>query len=83
MIKLTYKVVCDLCKKECVTQEFDCMNHPHWEFPRPTRAFSYELQGAMELCNDCATPLVQAKQEAVAQALKEQGHVQPWTGTPK
>lgn len=75
MIRLTYKIVCDLCKKECATQEFDCMNHPHWEFPRPTRAFSYELQGALELCNDCAAPLVQAKHKRIEEVLLERNPI--------
>ncbi len=65
MIKLTYLVICDLCKTECSKEEYDCMNHPKWEFPRPTRVFSYELQGPMELCNDCAAPLVQAKHKLI------------------
>jgi hypothetical protein len=63
MIKLTYQVLCDLCKKECVKEEFDCMNHPQHAFPRPTRLFTYELQGMFEMCNECAAPLVQAKRD--------------------
>lgn len=69
MIRITYQIVCDLCKMEFAKQEYDCINHPRAEFPRPTREFSYELQGALELCNDCAAPLIQAKQARIEEVL--------------
>lgn len=65
MIKLTYRILCDLCKKECTRQEFECTNHPQYAFPRPFRRFTYELQGMLEMCDDCAAPLVQAKHDRV------------------
>ena len=72
MIRLTYQVLCDLCKKECDKQEFECTNYPQSEFPRPTRAFTYELQGMLEMCNECAAPLVQAKRDRIEEVLLQQ-----------
>jgi hypothetical protein len=72
MIKLTYRIVCDLCKKECNAQEFECTNYPQYEFPRPTRVFTYDLQGMLEMCNECAAPLIQAKRDRIEEVLLQQ-----------
>jgi hypothetical protein len=71
VIKLTYRIVCDLCKKECDKEEFEGTNYPQYAFPRPTRLFTYDLQGMLEMCNECAAPLIQAKQDRVQEVLKE------------
>jgi hypothetical protein len=33
--------------------------------------FTYDLQGMLEMCNECAAPLIQAKQDRVQEVLKE------------
>ena len=70
MIKLTYAIICDLCKKECDTEHYECANHPGNAFPRPSNLFTYGLQGTLELCNDCAAPIVQAKHDVVADHIR-------------
>ena len=70
MIKLTYTTICDLCKNTCQMESFDCTNHLTGAFPNPTRMFTYQLQGIVELCDECAAPIVQAKHAVIAEHIK-------------
>ena len=66
MIKLTYEIFCTLCSEKCDVEEYTCTNYPSFNFPRPKNDFSYYLQTQqLELCNDCAAPLVEALREAI------------------
>jgi hypothetical protein len=62
MIKLTYTAICDLCKRECGEQTFDCSNYMKLAFPTPTLGVTYQLMGfCAEMCDDCAALIIQAK----------------------
>ena len=66
MIKLTYEFFCDLCSEKCGVEEYKCINHTSSIFPRPKSDFSYYLQTQqLELCNDCAAPLVKTLSESI------------------
>ena len=64
MIKVTYTKVCDICKKECSTESFDCTNQLGGKgFPTPNFRFTYQFNGVIELCDECALPMFKAKEE--------------------
>ena len=65
MIKLTYQVICDICKKECTTENYDCTNYPLLQFPQPTMAFTFNFGYPTEMCHDCAAPLRKARDEVI------------------
>ena len=66
MINLTYEIVCDLCSKECGTQQYSYHWFPLAEIPKPRLDFSYCMQKfRLELCNDCAAPLVKTLDTAI------------------
>ena len=64
MINLTYKISCDLCSKECATQQYSCGGFPLSDIPKPRLDFSYCLQKfKLELCDNCAAPLMKTLDE--------------------
>lgn len=65
MIKLTYRVVCDICQKECAFEEYDCTNYLGGVFPRPPSRYTYQINGIAEMCEDCAAPIAHAKHEII------------------
>jgi NAD-dependent dihydropyrimidine dehydrogenase PreA subunit len=66
MIKLTYQIICDICKKECKTEKYECTNYPTMAFPQPTQQHTFIFGYSTELCYDCAAPLQAARNEVVA-----------------
>ena len=67
MIKLSYKVICDLCGKECTEQNYDCTNYLNGVFPKPTNQYTYQIGYAAEMCDDCAAQIIKARDKAVAE----------------
>lgn len=67
MIKLTYKVICDLCAKECAEEHYDCTNYLTGVFPRPTNRYTYQIGYTAEMCDDCAAQIMEARDKAVAE----------------
>jgi hypothetical protein len=74
MIKLTYQTVCDICHKECHVESFDCTNYLGVAFPRPTTLHTYQLDGALEMCDECAAPIAQAKHDVIQAAIRARGN---------
>ena len=71
MIKLTYNIICDICKKECNTESYECTNYPIYEFPRPTMQYTFSFGYPTEMCNDCATPLMLAREKVIRNINKQ------------
>jgi hypothetical protein len=65
MIKVTYQIICNICKTECLTQIFECSNYLGLPFPPPSQLHTYSFKEPIELCNECAAPLIKAKREIV------------------
>lgn len=65
MIKLTYQIICDICKKECTAETYDCTNYPLLEFPRPTMQYTFSFGYPLEMCYDCAAPLQTARNKVI------------------
>lgn len=65
MIKLTYQIICDICKKECALENYDCTNYPLLQFPRPTMEYTFIFGYPTEMCHDCAAPLQKARYEVI------------------
>ena len=65
MIKLTYQIICDICKKECSIEQYDCVNGTG-NFPRPTTQHTFAFGYSTELCNDCAAPLMIAREKVIS-----------------
>ena len=70
MIKLTYQVICDICKKECDVQTYNCTNG-YGEFPRPTTQYTFTFGFPTEMCYDCAAPLQAARDEVIRNINRE------------
>ena len=72
MIKVTYTKICDICKKECSTEVFECTSHlGGGGFPAPNRFYTYQFNGVIELCDECAIPMFKAKQEIIDKFVRE------------
>ena len=70
MIKLTYRIICDICQKDCSVEEYDCTNYLTGVFQRPSGLFTYQINGIAEMCDDCAAPIAQAKHEVIQAYIK-------------
>jgi hypothetical protein len=73
MIKLTYRIICDICQKECAVENYDCTNDMNWVFPRPTNTHTYQINGIADLCNECAAPIAHAKHEVIQNYIRARG----------
>jgi len=71
MIKLTYDIICDICKRKCKTESYECTNYPILEFPRPTTEYTFSFGYPTEMCNDCAAPLMIAREKVIRSLNKE------------
>jgi hypothetical protein len=61
MIKVIYETICDLCHRTCNTQIFECSNQlGGGGFPHPGGRYTYQLGRVVEMCYECAGPIVQA-----------------------
>jgi hypothetical protein len=65
MIKLTYDIICDICKKKCITESYECSNYPTLKFPQPTMEYTFSFGYPTEMCYDCAAPLQAARNEVI------------------
>ena len=81
MIRITYDTLCDICQKHISTDIFNCTNQlGGYDFPKPKNNHTYQIgySTAYEMCNECATPIVQARDEVMEKfrekVLKEKGH---------
>jgi hypothetical protein len=72
MIRLTYTHICDLCKKHIDEEKFDCANYLLGAFPRPKNQYTYQIGYTAEICNDCAAPIMQVRDEVIEKWKKEQ-----------
>ena len=71
MIKLTYYIICDICKKECDTESYECTNYPILNFPQPTTQYTFSFGYPTEMCHNCAAPL-KAARDGVIRNLNKQ-----------
>jgi hypothetical protein len=72
MIRLTYTHICDLCKQEIDAEVYECSNNLNGVFPRPHNQYTYQIGYTAEICNDCAVPIMQARDEVVGKWKEEQ-----------
>jgi hypothetical protein len=72
MIRLTYTHICDLCKKHIDSEVYECASYLLGVFPRPHNLYTYQIGSTAEMCNDCAAPIMQARDEVVEKWKKEQ-----------
>lgn len=70
MIKLTYQIICDICKKECTTESYDCTNYPALQFPKPTMQYTFSFGYPTEMCYDCAAPLRKARDDIIDELIR-------------
>jgi hypothetical protein len=71
MIKLTYDIICDICKRKCKTESYECTNIPSLVFPRPTQEYTVLFGYSTEMCHDCAAPLMIAREKVIRNLNKE------------
>jgi hypothetical protein len=72
MIRLTYTHICDLCKKHIDSEVYECASYLLGVFPRPHNHYTYQIGYTAEMCNDCAAPIMQARDEAIEKWKHEQ-----------
>ena len=73
-IKITYNHECDGCKKIIMTENYNWSNFPNWTVPQPNRFNKFVLFGInADLCNDCAQPLLEAKERMMEKFIKARG----------
>jgi hypothetical protein len=72
MIRLTYDFFCDLCNRHIDAESFNCSNRLNSVFPHPKNAYTYQIGYVAEICNDCATPIMQARDEVIRQWKEKQ-----------
>jgi hypothetical protein len=65
MIKITYDIICDICKRKCKTESYECTNIPSLVFPRPTQEYTIVFGYSTEMCYDCAAPLQAVRNEVI------------------
>ena len=65
MIRLKYFYICDLCEKEIAGDQFDCSNFLTIDFPRPASTYTYQIGYTVEMCNECAGPLAEKRDEII------------------
>ena len=75
MIRLTYTHFCDLCRREIDSETYECSNHLTGVFPRPHNQYTYQMGYVAEMCDECAAPIMQARDEVIKQ-WKEGQHGQ-------
>ena len=74
MIRITYDIVCDFCKRQITTETYNCSNAlGGGGFPQPKNNHTYQIgySSANEICDECATPIMKARDEVIDK-LKEQ-----------
>lgn len=69
-IKITYDHECDGCKTIMMTERYDCTSYPELPYPQPNKGRLMFLFGmSIDLCNECAQPLLEAKERMVERII--------------
>lgn len=73
-IKITYNHECDGCKKIIMTENYNWASFPSYTTPNPNKNNTFVLFGvSVELCSECAQPLLEAKERMMEKIIKVRG----------
>jgi hypothetical protein len=51
---------------------YECASYLLGVFPRPHNHYTYQIGYTAEMCNDCAAPIMQARDKVIEKWKKEQ-----------
>lgn len=75
MIRITYTPFCDLCKTECPSEVFDCKGITGLPYPMPSNRYTYTCGYTLHMCDTCALPLKDLRDQILEEAIRARGEV--------